>query len=97
MSLFSCISALASELTIGSLEAAVHDPASLRSVLLIAGLHYGWSNKHFHEYEYTFHFHMVEAIRSINERLQDTSTRCFYDLVKLIATLCFVEVRPPCA
>lgn len=69
----------------------VHDPAALRSTLLLAGLHYSWNIGQLSWFEPTLLAAKIDAIRSIDDWIKGSKQSAFADSVRQVATLAIVE------
>ncbi|KAH8651260.1 hypothetical protein BX600DRAFT_100788 [Xylariales sp. PMI_506] len=70
---------------------AALDRHALRNTLLLAGLHYAWMTGGLYNFNSAFLHHKVEAIRSINHRIESPNTRATTHCVRQIATICLTE------
>jgi hypothetical protein len=90
---------------ISSLVLCTKDADALRCVLLIAGLHFGNKAIGLGQFEPTYLHHKVQCIQTVNGLLDASLHSQDSSLVRMIATLCMVEVRrniefiffPPCS
>ncbi|KAH7009930.1 hypothetical protein EDB80DRAFT_714103 [Ilyonectria destructans] len=73
------------------LSLAVQSPDALRNTLLIAGLHYAWNSGQLRNYESTFFFHKVEAMRLVNGWLKSLQPKMVAVCIREISTLAFTE------
>ncbi|KAL5334974.1 hypothetical protein BJX70DRAFT_391011 [Aspergillus crustosus] len=70
---------------------ASQDEHSLRSMILIAGIHYSWNTGKMEAYESAFLFHKLESIRIINTWLTSFNSKRFVLCVRQILTICLAE------
>ncbi|KAH7126126.1 hypothetical protein EDB81DRAFT_810448 [Dactylonectria macrodidyma] len=73
------------------LSRAIQSPDTLRSSLLIAGLHYAWNSGQLQNFESTFLFHKVEAMRLVNVWLGNLQPKAATSCIREISTLAFAE------
>lgn len=60
--------------------------------LLISALHYSWKTREWQSFETTYLSHKIECISLANSRLNDIKAADMTNTVRLISTLCVVEV-----
>ncbi|KAH6884154.1 hypothetical protein B0T10DRAFT_493692 [Thelonectria olida] len=73
------------------LALATQNPDALRGSLLIAALHYAWNVGNLRNYESTFLYHKVEAMRLVNGWLKNMQPKVATTCIREICTLAFTE------
>ena len=71
---------------------AAQDPLELRMSLLVSALHYSWKTSERQSLVPTYLFHKIECIGLANSRLSGLKATNVTTTVRLISTLCVVEV-----
>lgn len=69
-----------------------HDASEVRTSLFFASLAFKFKTGDLGAFETTFMFHLGDCIRTINRWLTDLKTSANATCLRLVATLCYVEV-----
>lgn len=76
------------------MSAVLQEPVALQSALLMAGVHYLWNSGSIKPYQEAFLSNKISTIRAVNAALVDPLEWRKGSLLRLIATLALIEVRP---
>jgi predicted rRNA methylase YqxC with S4 and FtsJ domains len=75
-----------------SLAFIISNPDSLRSAVLMAGIHFAFNVGTLSKFETTFLYHKIEAVQQVRKWVSRGGIKLLAGITKQIATLTFAEV-----